>query len=50
LLHNAPIGSLDFPASNFATAAIQRFGVRILFAIGTLLRKTYLQTIILRPI
>lgn len=50
VLHNAPLGSLDIPASSAATALIQRLGVRVLFALGWIFRRTYLQTVICRAV
>ncbi|MBI3553534.1 MAG: class I SAM-dependent methyltransferase [Elusimicrobia bacterium] len=46
--HNIPMAAVDIEAPSAPIAAIYRVGVRGAFALGTILRKTYLQTIVCR--
>lgn len=48
ILHNAPLASIDIPASSAAAALVLRGGVGLLFALGSFSRRTYLQTIVCR--
>ncbi|MBI5640902.1 MAG: class I SAM-dependent methyltransferase [Nitrospirae bacterium] len=49
-LHNAPMRSVDFPASSALSAAVLRTGVWGTFALGNLTGKTYLQTMFCQKI
>ena len=48
ILHNTPLASIDIPVSSPAAALVLRAGVGLLFALGSLSRRTYLQTLICR--
>ena len=48
ILHNTPLASIDIPVSTPNSAALLRVGVGLLFALGSLSRRTYLQTVICR--
>ena len=46
IMYNAPIQAMDLPVRNAAADAVLRSGVWVVFAAGSLTRKTYLQTIV----
>ena len=46
--HNAPMAAIDFEAKSGISAAVMRTGVRGSFALGSLIGRTYLQTVIAR--
>jgi 2-polyprenyl-3-methyl-5-hydroxy-6-metoxy-1,4-benzoquinol methylase len=48
IFHNTPLASLDIPISPRAAALVLRAGVGLLFALGSLSRRTYLQTAVYR--
>lgn len=48
VFHNAPLASVDIPVASPAAALVLRAGVGLLFALGTMSRRTYLQTAICR--
>ncbi|NHQ59180.1 class I SAM-dependent methyltransferase [Chlorobium sp. BLA1] len=48
--HNAPLAAIDCPASNNLIERMMRLGVGIVFFIGKITQKTYLQTIIVSKI
>jgi len=48
LMHNAPLEAMDFPESSKVVHWVQRVGVRGTFLIGSLVRATYLQTVVCR--
>jgi 2-polyprenyl-3-methyl-5-hydroxy-6-metoxy-1,4-benzoquinol methylase len=48
ILHNAPLASLDIPLSTPAAALMARAALCILFALGSISGRTYLQTAICR--
>jgi len=48
--HNAPIKSIDFPANNLLIKYIYTLGVGTIFQLGLLLKKGYLQTLVVKKI
>jgi 2-polyprenyl-3-methyl-5-hydroxy-6-metoxy-1,4-benzoquinol methylase len=48
--HNAPIKSIDFPSNNFLIKYIYTLGVGTIFQLGLLLKKGYLQTLVVKKI
>lgn len=48
ILHNAPLAAIDIPVSSRPAAMLLRLGVGLLFVLGSLSRRTYLQTVVCR--
>jgi len=48
VLHNVPLASVDIPTTSAGAAFLQHFGVRVLFGLGWLMRRSYLQTVFCR--
>jgi SAM-dependent methyltransferase len=46
--HNIPMAAVDMPAASALTSAVFRVGIRGAFILGSLLRRTYLQTVVCR--
>ena len=48
--HNAPIQSIDFPANNVVIKSIYTLGVSMIFQLGVLFKKGYLQTLVVKKV
>lgn len=48
ILHNAPLAAIDIPVSSRTIAGLLRMAVAAVFVAGTLLRRTYQQTVVCR--
>lgn len=46
--HNVPLNAIDIPMRKGIVSAIMRVGVKMVFIVGKIFRKTYLQTIIVQ--
>ena len=50
ILHDAPLAAIDIPTASRAGALLMRLGVAVVFALGRLMRQTYLQTAVCRKV
>lgn len=44
--HNAPLNAIDMPSKNCISKSIMKFGVSLIFILGKVFNKTYLQTVV----
>jgi len=48
--HNAPLAAIDVPVRNFILRFVMKLGVAVVFLVGNITKKTYLQTLVISKV